>query len=569
MGISKCFCVAALIGTLSGTFGYGQAGPSSALPSADPFTLEVGSSFAASGAGARRNGRSHIQPETITSDVAEAISIIRGQYASPRPVSVASLSGNAISSMLKQLDPHSNYYDPNEFQEILDEHASEYSGTGTSIAGFERNGRLDTYIVSTLAGSPAARAGLQFGDRILTIEGRDAGNMALDQVRGLLRGNSGTTVRMTVERGPKGPVVPVSITRERLHEPAVPAGFLLRDGVGYIDLTSGFNNSTFSEFETAISGLNQLGMRSLVLDLRGNGGGILEQAIKVAEKFLPPGSLIVSQRGRYSAEARTWKAGKQKFESMPLVLLVDHESASATEVLAGAIQDNDRALIVGEKTFGKGLVQSVLNLPQGAGLTLTAARYYTPTGRSIQRDYSETGLYNYYRHRSPASDIDKPLFIAKTVTKRTVLGGDGITPEIKADSQPLTRRQISLLDPIFFFVREELNRASGLVSAGTGRLDMGSKPRNIDELSARFAQFVKNERGWANLSASLTEENEFTLKMMNYYLAIGSSGQDAARQVIIGADPVVREAITILPEAARLYADAERARRSAPNKKAR
>ena len=264
--------------------------------------------------------------------------------------------------------------------------------------------------------------------------------MPLDQVRGLLRGKSGTTVLMTVrtwaERTDSAGVDhPRAASRTRGTQRPFDSGWRR---IHY--LTSGFNNSTFTEFETAISGLNQHGMRALVLDSGETAAGSWSRRSRSPKNSFP-GKPYRFAEWRYSAEARTWKAGKQKFESMPLVLLVDHESASATEVLAGAIQDNDRALIVGEKTFGKGLVQSVLNLPQGAGLTLTAARYYTPTGRSIQRDYSETGLYNYYRHRSPASDIDKPLFIAKTVTKRTVLGGDGITPEIKADRQPLTRRQ--------------------------------------------------------------------------------------------------------------------------------
>lgn len=573
MTLKKSFCVVGLICVVIVQAGFGQDPRSAQLaPSADPFALSAGSSFSASGRGTSTKAPG-IKPATISTDLTEALEIIEKNHIAGKGLSVDMLMGAAITTMLHALDPHSRYYDRAEFEELLGEHESEYSGTGSSIAGFENAGAVDTYIVSTFAGSPAARAGLRFGDRILAVNGHGVSGASPDIVRDLVRGTRGTTVRLTVERANSLAVEVIEMRRDRVHEPAVPKGFLLRGKTGYVDLTGGFSNATFGELEAAINDLKRRGMTSLVLDLRGNGGGILEQAVKVAEKFLPAGTTIVSQRGRYADDDRVWKAAKPQYESMPLVLLADENTASASEVLAGALQDNDRALIVGRRTFGKGLVQSVLNLPEGSGLTLTAARYYTPTGRSIQRDYAATGLYDYYNHRT--AEIDKPLFAAKTPTNRIVYGGDGIAPDTIAASGGLTLERIRLLDPIFFFSREltagRLDKDPILGTSATierlrQRIIFG-EPIVDEQVVRQFGEFVAGNKVQPSRTASLQKEQAFVRQMLGYYIALGAFGSETAARVRIGADPQINQALDALPKAAQLYAAAQRARTSSKKEK--
>jgi carboxyl-terminal processing protease len=265
-------------------------------------------------------------------------------------------------------------------------------------------------------------------------------------------------MRLTVERASNNRVETVEMRRGRVPQPSIPDAYILRPGIGYIDLSEGFNYTTYTELDTAVQDLKRSGMRSLILDLRGNGGGIVNQAVKVAERFLPSGTLILTQQGRARIDNRTWRSANPRAETMPLVVLVDENTASASEIVAGAFQDDDRALIVGDKTFGKGLVQGVIDLPGGTGLTLTAARYLTPSGRSIQRDYSKIDLYDYFNHKTPAADIDNPYFEARTATNRPVFGGDGIEPDEVIKSDTLSNVQVGLLDTIFAFSREAVKR---------------------------------------------------------------------------------------------------------------
>ena len=254
-----------------------------------------------------------------------------------------------------------------------------------------------------------------------------------------------------------------------------------------------------------------------------------------------------------------------RYETMPLVLLVDENTASASEVLAGALQDNDRALIVGGRTFGKGLVQSVLNLPDGAGMTLTATRYYTPTGRSIQRDYAATGLYDYYSHRT--AEIDKPLYAARTVTKRVVYGGDGIMPDEAVAEGVLTAERIALLDPIFFFARELTGGRQSDAAVGEfetlqrlrQRIVFGEPPVD-DEILGKFDQFVSGNAAWTRLRSSVIRERAFVTRMLAQYLSMATFGVESAERVRIESDPVVDQAVRALPRSAQLSAAAQRAR---------
>ncbi|MGB7207993.1 MAG: S41 family peptidase [Pyrinomonadaceae bacterium] len=536
---------------------------------ADPFKLTHGSSFSASGSakGSKAKKPSSISKERVLLDFQSALDIIRANHVDGARLNSGNLNSAAISSMLKTLDPHSNYYDPTEFQDLLGEHESEYSGTGSSIAGYIKNGSLETYIVTTFPDSPAAKAGLRYGDRIVAVDGQNVSGKTPDAVRDKVRGKRGTYVRLTIERADSKAIEIVELQRDRVHEPAVSGGYLVKPGVGYIDLTAGFSYSTMSELEAALKDLNRQGMTSLILDIRGNGGGILDQAVKVAEKFLQAGSKIVSQRGRYPGDTRTWTAAKPRHETMPLVLLVDENSASASEVLAGAFQDNDRALIIGEKTFGKGLVQSVLSLPFGSGLTLTAARYYTPSGRSIQRDYSDVGLYDYFNHRNTTAEIERSAYVARTVTNRVVYGGDGITPDEIAAEDKLTAAQISLLDPLFFFTRELINgrvdnlQTSGVTANQQIRQQVVFGESTVsDTMIDEFAEFVAKERSWKISPSTITRERPYIKKMLRYNLAMVAFGIEGANRTRIENDVEVRQAIEAMPKAARLATAAQKAR---------
>ncbi|MEO7659328.1 MAG: S41 family peptidase, partial [Pyrinomonadaceae bacterium] len=480
----------------------GSVGAQLTLPlheSADPFTIRTGSTFSASGGSNNsRYDSSEIgtKPSRIAADIRDAQNIISRNYFDAGTLDPGHLTKSALDGMLRSLDPHSNFYDGTEWRDLLDEQRSGYTGIGATIANFTVRGVTDTYILSTFAGSPAAKAHLRFGDRIVAINGEKMDGKGLDIVRDKIRGAIGTVFRLTVQRSATNRNEIIEIRRTRVEQPSIPDAYILRPGIGYVDLSEGFNYTTSAELDAAIRQLNRNGMRSLILDLRSNGGGIVDQAVKVAEKFLPAGTLILTQRGRTRIDNRVWKSANPNSENIPLVVLVNPDTASASEIVAGAFQDDDRALIVGEKTFGKGLVQSVINLPHDTGLTLTTARYLTPSGRSIQRDYSKLDLYDYFNHKNSTAEVGKPYFEARTVTDRKVFGGDGIQPDeiVKADN--ITRSQASLLDPIFAFTRELVNgRIAGHENYRSASIAYGKRitPGDLpvtDSLMTAFTDFA-------------------------------------------------------------------------------
>jgi carboxyl-terminal processing protease len=342
---------------------------------------------------------------------------------------------------------------------------------------------------------------------------------------------------------------------------------VIRPGVGYIDLSEGFSFTTSDEFHKAFSVLKRSGIKSLVIDLRGNGGGIVDQAVKVAEKFLPYGTLILTQRGRTANDNRVWRSSCTVHDPIPLVIIVNKETASASEIVAGAFQDNDRALIIGEKTFGKGLVQSVLDLPGSTGLTLTTARYLTPSGRSIQREYSTDGLYDYFNHVTPAAALGKPYFEARTVTDRRVYGGDGIKPDDIIESREITALQATLLDPIFLFSRQLVSgkvagfEQYGLDGRSFGRRTNAEDAGIPDEMMSAFFNFVEANGKGKLAGQAVAGEKAFIKLRLQHSLVMASFGAIAANKVLIQNDPQVSRAIEALPGAGRLAALAARSRR--------
>ncbi len=545
--------------------------PNLELIRTEPFILEPGISFAASS-----SGTTAVQlPQRSTSDririeqnIREAESIIAARYIDPKKIDGPTLTKSAIVSMLHTLDPHSNFFDSAEWRDLLNEQKSGYEGIGMSFSGYSANGVVDTYVISTFDSTPARRAGLRFGDKIVSVNGAPTAGKSAEAVGEMIRGSVGSTVRLQVERSSTGRIENIEPRRGIVPQPSIPDYYIIRDNVGYIDLSEGFNYTTNAEFTKALQELHRSGMTSLIIDLRGNGGGIVDQAIKVAEKFLPAGSLILSERGRTSADSREWRSNNPTPETLPLVVLVDENTASASEIVAGALQDSDRALIVGSKTFGKGLVQSVIDLPDRSGMTLTAARYYTPTGRSIQRDYSEIGRYEYFSHQKQAEAIGRPIFESHTITNRTLLGGDGIAPDEPVEADVLTQTQADLLAPIFFFVRDRIaGQADSQIN--NRKADDTSKRTRLtrsdlevdDELFGKFAKWTMGQNFPGVNSEILDREMSFIKLQLRYELALSEYGSVTASQVLKDADRVVETGISALPKAESLARLADRKRK--------
>ncbi|MEO8650158.1 MAG: S41 family peptidase [Acidobacteriota bacterium] len=516
----------------------------------DPFKLDRGTSFTASGSAQGASGERPAASPTrsrIAADLEEALAVIGRNYAGNSNIDGAVIMRSAIDEMLRSLDPHSNFFDADEYRELLEEQQSEYFGIGATIVNYEREGTIDTFVIASTPGSAAAAAGLAFGDKIFSVDSRAVSGKDSEEVRDLVRGRSGSTVKLGVIRAASGRSEMISLRRGRIAQPSIADAYMLQPGVGYIGLTNGFNFTTSDEFDQAMRNLKRSGLRSLVLDLRGNPGGILEQAVKIAEKFLPAGNLIVSQRGRSAIDNRVWRSANRLPESMPLVVLVDQDSASASEVVAGALQDNDRAMIVGSRTFGKGLVQSVLNLPLGTGLTLTTAKYFTPSGRSIQRDYSDGSLYDYYNHRRQGNSENKiPETAAETVTHRKVYGGDGITPDVAVANDGPGADRLRLADPIFFFCRE-------LVGGS------GSRPAipvdNPEAIASAFERFTQS--GWNISHSALISEKQYIVDRIRFNLILAAKGSLAAEKWQNLKSRQTAMAVNTLPNAADLAKRAE------------
>lgn len=532
-------------------------------PEIDPFRISRGTTFSAStgnhGKIYTKKSDKKTTRNIVSRDFRDALNIIKQNHIDTNKSEYNELTKGAIESMLSTLDPHSNYFDAKEYSELLSDQRSEYFGIGATIANYEANGTYDTYVTATFPKSPAYRSGLRFGDKIISVNNIKMTGKSSLHVRNAVRGRKGTVVRMKIERANSGKVETLVIRRNRVAQPSITDAYLLRRNIGYIDLSSGFNYTTQEELNVAINELKKLGMNSLILDLRNNPGGILEQAVRVAEKFLPIGKTIVSQRGRFVIDNRKWSSKNRNPENFPLVVLVNDESASASEIVAGALQDYDRAMIVGEKTFGKGLVQSVLDLPHGAGLTLTTAKYFTPSGRSIQRDYSNGNLYDYFQHKVKLTQKQKRKNLRKTVSGRKVYGGDGITPDSIVKTSKLTTVQAKLIDPIFLFSRKlSSGNIKGLQTYKiTKQVNYSYRIRSNEfpitkEVLRKFSSFVQNETTLKISSEQIEKEFDFISERIRYNLVSAKYGNITAQQVLLERDPQVLKAIQVLPRAKQL-----------------
>jgi carboxyl-terminal processing protease len=380
-------------------------------------------------------------------DFTDVYSIVEQNYAEPITGDKAdgAIYDGAIPGMLHVLDPHSNFYDPKAYARMREEQHGRYYGVGMTI---QQQGNK-VYVVYPREDTPSFRAGIHPGDVIAAVDGKSTDGWNSDQVAKALKGPKGTHVSVSMTRyGQSAPLV-FDLVRDEIPNPSVDLAYEIRPGVGYIHLLM-FQETTAEEVDQAIDNLGNI--KGLIFDLRGNPGGLLNQAVEVCDHLLAKGQVIVSQRGRaYPDQVYTASRGNGG-KIFPIVVLVNRGTASAAEIVSGALQDHDRALIVGETTFGKGLVQTVYNLSEDTGLALTTYHYYTPSGRLIQRNYSGVSLYDYYyNHAGALAPNASNTEVKFTDSGRTVYGGGGITPDEKIETPVSNRFQDDLLYHDVFF----------------------------------------------------------------------------------------------------------------------
>ena len=478
----------------------------------------------------------------------EVYETIEQNYADPVNPDKAIYNG-AIPSMLHQLDPHSNFFDPKSYSALREEQRGKYYGVGMTVG--PRNNKV--IVIAPFVGTPAYRAGIRPGDIIAAIDGKPTDNMSTSDVADLLKGPKGTTVRITMLREGSDHPLEFAVVRDEIPRYSVDLHFMIKPGIGYMHV-SGFQETTEHEVAEA---LDQMGdLKGLVLDLRQNPGGLLSEGVGVADKFLKKGQLIVSHHGRSSPEKRYVAAHGNGGKDYPLVVLVNRGTASAAEIVAGAIQDHDRGLIVGEVTFGKGLVQTVYPLAENTGLALTTAKYYTPSGRLIQRDYSNLSLYDYYYNRD-SEENNANHEVKLTDGGRTVYGGGGITPDVKLPPYKSNRFQDELLQhyALFNFAKHY---------ALTHKL---AQSFEVDDAVLQdFRKFLDEEK-IPYTEAEMIESNDWLRSNLKSELFVDAFGQEEGLKVRAETDPDVIKALELMPQARALADNAKKVvaeRNSAP-----
>jgi carboxyl-terminal processing protease len=446
----------------------------------------------------------------------------------------------SILGMLQRLDPHSNFFDSKTYRQFREDQSGDFFGLGVSIASIE--GRPT--VVATLLGTPAHRAGIRYGDVVQEIDGKSTQGMTQDQVVQKFRGPVGSLIHLTLEREGSPDLLRLSITRGVIPQYSIPFAFLVRPHVAYIRIES-FTETTEKELDDALAKLGA-GMQGLILDLRGNPGGSLQAAIGVSDKFLHMGQEVLVTKGRMMAANNRYVVPKGATESSyAMVVLINNMSASAAEIVAGAIQDHDRGLILGETSFGKGLVQTVFDLSQGAGVALTTAKWYTPSGRLIQRDYLRNSYYDYFSNRGRETKVSE---ICHTDSGREVFGGGGISPDFRFSEPPSTPLQIQLANSGHFlnFIRRYRVHHPELLQLQAD-----------DALLAEFKEFLL-ARAFPLEASTFLNEREFVTRQLRYEFTLSLAGYDEAQKILLEGDAQVLKGVELLPEARALFQHAEK-----------
>jgi len=467
---------------------------------------------------------------------------------------------DAIQGMLHTLDPHSNYLNRESFTEMRDEQRGMFYGLGIQIN--KRGPDQPLTIIAPIDGTPAAKAGLQPGDVIAKIEGQDTIGLTVQEAVRKLKGEKGTKVTITIQRAAENASFDVTLLRDEIPTHSIAHAFMVQPGVGLVRISS-FTGTTTSELDEALQKLKNQGMERLILDLRSNPGGLLDQAVGVASRFIPEGKLVVYTRGRIAGSDQDYTAKGDVRTSAALVVLVDRNSASASEIVSGCIQDHDRGLVVGETTFGKGLVQRVIPLRDGGALALTTAKYYTPSGRLIQRDY--TNLDDYFLDAEIEDDDARVTTgaestnheLRKTDAGRTVYGGGGITPDylVRAEREPTVLSRLRRENLLFDYA----------VRFSASHPDLKPTFQVGDDVIKDFRAFLAS-RNFKYEAAAFDSSRKAVELRLRSQIGRVKWGAEMESKILVEGDPQVQKALTLFDEAAKLAAAGELGRRDKDGK---
>jgi carboxyl-terminal processing protease len=484
---------------------------------------------------------------TSVESFTSVLDVVQSNYAEPVDVDRAVYQG-AIPGMLRMLDPHSNFFDSRQFALLREDQRGKYYGVGMVVAPRDTH----TIVVAPYVDAPAFKAGLRPGDVITKVDDKSTEGLSTTEVADMLKGPKGTIVKIQVTREGWSDSLSFSVTRDEIPRHSVDIITMLKPGIGYVRLTQ-FNETTDREIADALKQLGANGLDGLVLDMRNNPGGLLNEAVAVGDIFLEKNQLIVSYHGRSAPERRFYAIRGNQGMEVPLVILVNNNSASAAEIVTGAVQDHDRGLVVGETTFGKGLVQTVTPLSENTGLALTTARYYTPSGRLIQRDYKSISLYEYHYERKVP---EHPTEIRQTDSGRQVTGGGGITPDIVVDTPKATKFQDEMYRDDVFFPQEQ-----GV--GGFTRYFLGTKPTIThsfevdDKVIGEFRAYL-SKHNIHYTEPEFAENQDWVKRKIKQEVFMSNFGTQEGFKVLLDADPQVQKAVDAIPQARALYENARK-----------
>ena len=507
----------------------------------------------------------------------QVLNLISNYYV--EEVTPDSLIEGAITGMLDRLDPHSNYMNAERFSRMEERNRGSYSGIGVSFA--IENGNLT--VISALEGGPSYDLGIRPGDIITHIEGKSAFGIKEQEVFDKLRGPKGTKVRITLRRLGEEQPFEYEIVRDVIPIQSVPYAFMLTPDVGYIMMRN-VSARTADELEEALQDLDSQGMKRLILDLRGNSGGYLNAAVDVADEFIGGGKKIVYTQGRVPGSTEDYFAtDRGNHPEYPIVVLIDAGSASASEIVAGAIQDWDRGVVAGRTSFGKGLVQRQYPLENNGALLLTVARYYTPSGRLIQRAYKPGEREDYYSHAgedsalpgeaedsalpggeievnelAPADSTERPIF-QTLLQKRTVYGGGGITPDVRIDESYQASRlfaELSYNRKFFDFTKSQM--AEKQVNWNGDFMGFLQNFRVSDDMLRKFETYLEADTSFTFVPDSFTVNQEEIRRGLKAEIGRYLWSEEERYRVLILEDPALKRALELLPDAEKMLTDSRR-----------